>query len=463
MPPVEPSSESARRWLATRVSPPAARARALAAFDAVAAEANPGVPGIVVACADNAAYAGAWLAAATSGAPVWCANPKWGEAERAEADALIPPGALWADDESGGAACGMRIEKTLRAMMPVSSSDACDGAPSAIHIPTGGTGGRVRFVRHTRATLAAAVAGFSRYVGERLLKTGRSARLHAVQALPCCHVSGLMPVVRAWLTDGELTFVAPSFAPAEPLPAMPAGAGGLAVLSLVAAQLFRLLERPDGPDWLRAAGLVLAGGSAIPPDLLSRARAEKIPLGVSYGLTEAAALVALYPPEAFLRGDSPVAGEVLPHVRVSITPEGRVALAGDSLGTDVARDAHGRHVTGDEGFLDPAGRLVVTGRADRIIVSGGEKIDPAEVESVLRATGLVREVIVVGEPDPEWGRRLVAVYTGDAEPAALQAALRGRLSGHRIPRRWVRAEEPLFDERGKVLISHLKQSLTNPS
>ena len=270
---------------------------------------------------------------------------------------------------------------------------------SAIFVPTGGTGGKLRFVRHSPETLAAAVSGFSTYAGERLLRTGRPAKLHAVQALPCCHVSGLMPVVRAWLTDADLVFASPSFRPEDPLPAMPRTADGLMIVSLVAAQLHRLLERADGPAWLREAGLALVGGSAISPELLDRARREKLPLGVSYGLTEAAALVALYPPDAFLRDERPVAGELLPHIRASVTPEGRVALAGDSLGEDVPRDAAGWHVTGDEGFPDDRGRLVVTGRADRIIVSGGEKIDPAFVEAEILATGLVREVIVVGEPD----------------------------------------------------------------
>ena len=471
------TTESARRWLAARVSPADARDRALAAFDEVRLRGT-GVPpvsvppptcagrtchGIVVAHADNAAYAGAWLAAATTVGAVWCANPKWGETERAEAAALVPDGVWWADDELRIGDCGLRIEhrRTRRQGAPVQSAIR-NPQFAILFIPTGGTGGKIRFVRHTPDTLSVAVAGFSRYAGERLLKAGRPARLAAVQALPCCHVSGLMPVVRAWLTDAELVFTPPSFRPDEPLPRMPAGEGALTVVSLVAAQLFRLLERADGPAWLRSAGLVLAGGSAIAPELLERARAERIPLGVSYGLTEAAALAALYPPEAFLRGDVPVAGEVLPHIRVFITPGGRVALAGDSLGADVPRDAEGRYVTGDEGFLDAAGRLVVTGRADRIIVSGGEKVDPVEVEAALRATGLVREVVVVGEPDPEWGRRVVAVYTGDASPETLAAALSGKLAGFRLPRRWVRAEGRLLDEKGKVDGAALKSALLRP-
>lgn len=417
------NSGYARRWVAVRA--PAM----LAAFDAQSARSGEISGDLVFSESDNAGYAGAFLAAVSAGRSVWCHNPRWGEAARAEAEQL-------GDSHP--------------------ARDAETGNHPAIFIPTGGTGGKIRFVRHDMATLAAAVSGFSTYAGERLLGIGRPARLHAVQALPCHHVSGLMPVVRAWLTGGELVFANPSFRPEDPLPAMPRTDDGLTVVSLVNAQLHRLLERPDGPGWLREAGLVLVGGSAVSPELLDRARREKLPLGVSYGLTEAAALVALHPPDAFLRGEQPVAGELLPHIRASITPEGRVALAGASLGADVPRDAEGRYITGDEGFLDERGRLVVTGRADRIIVSGGEKIDPADIEAAIRATGLVREVVVIGEPDPEWGRRLVAVYYGDAEPAALAAAIDSKLERHRMPKRWVRAAGPVFDEKGKFNRVHLQ-------
>jgi O-succinylbenzoic acid--CoA ligase len=412
--------EFARRWIV------ACAPALLESFDDTAESiADRPRPAVALSDPDNAVYAGALVAALAHGVSAVCFNPKWTEAQREEAAAALKP-------------------------------ENFESAPCVL-VPTGGTGGKIRFVRHTPATLAAAVSGFSSYAGERLLRSRRPAKLHAVQALPCCHVSGLMPVIRAWLTGGELVFASPSFRAEDALPPMPATADGLTVVSLVNAQLHRLLDRLDGPSWLREAGLVLVGGSSIAPELLDRARAEKIPLGVSYGLTECAALAALYPPDAFLRGE-PVAGEVLPHLRAEITSQGRIALSGASVSREVI-DADGRYVTGDEGFFDEQGRLVVTGRADRIIVSGGEKIDPAEIETAIRATGLVREVIVIGEPDLEWGRRLVAVYCGDISPESLADACAGVLAGHRRPRRWVRSAESLFDEKGKIRTALLSQSL----
>ncbi len=402
----------ARAWIAAHVFPDTARAAMRRGFDCAPAE---------IASADPAEYAGACLAALVSGGAVSCLNPKWGESEHAEARALIA---------------------------------ADDAARPGLRIATGGTGGRVKFVRHPAATLAAAVSGFSQYAGDRITGSGKPERLHAVQALPCHHVSGLMPVVRAWLTGGDLVFTPPAFRPETPLPAMPGAAGGLCVVSLVATQLHRLLERPDGAAWLRGAGLVLVGGSAVSPALLARARAERLPLGVSYGMTETAALAALYPPEAFLRGDAPVAGELLPHVSATITPEGRVAVGGASVGPDLPRDGDGRFVTGDVGFLDTQGRVVVTGRADRVFVCGGEKVDPAEVERAILATGLVREALVVAVPDAAWGAVGVAVVTpaqaADARPAQrLREALAAALAPCRVPKRVVIAPALPLDERGK--------------
>lgn len=410
-----PGVAETRAWIAARA--PAT----LDAFDRTIVSVKSGDT-VVFSDPDSAGYAGAFLAALVSGSVSWCDNPKWGVAER-------------------DAAARFR--------------SATPPAPAgSVFIPTGGSGGKIRFVRHDGATLADAVSGFSKHLGLLFSEKGVAPPIHAVQALPCCHVSGLMPVVRAWLTGGGLVFTDPSFRPGTPLPEMPATPGGVCVVSLVATQLHRLLERPDGPAWLREADMVLVGGSSVAPELLAAARAEKIPVGVSYGLTEVAALAALYPPERFLRNE-PVAGDVLPHLRAEITPEGRVAFSGESLARDV-RDGAGRYVTGDEGRFDREGRLVVTGRADRFIITGGEKVDPALVEAAIRATGLVREVHVAGTPDAVWGRAVTAYYCGDVTGVEIASALAGTLAPHRIPKRWLPCPGGIFDEKGKVDPSRFK-------
>jgi O-succinylbenzoic acid--CoA ligase len=66
-------------------------------------------------------------------------------------------------------------------------------------------------------------------------------------------------------------------------------------------------------------------------------------------------------------------------------------------------------VTSDLGYIDEGGRVVVRGRADDVINTGGHKVVPGEVAAVLSTCPGVKDVVVVGRPDPEWGERVIAV------------------------------------------------------
>ena len=96
-------------------------------------------------------------------------------------------------------------------------------------------------------------------------------------------------------------------------------------------------------------------------------------------------------------------------------------------------------MTGDIGELDDGG-LIVHGRADDVIVSGGENVHPTEVEAVLSSHPGVDAVVVVGVPDPRWGEAVCAVWEGPAGPGDLERLARLRLAGYKIPRRWLRVE-----------------------
>ena len=101
--------------------------------------------------------------------------------------------------------------------------------------------------------------------------------------------------------------------------------------------------------------------------------------------------------------------------------------------------AGGWLTTSDLGELDAGGRLTVRGRADDVINTGGEKVLPGEVEAVLGTITGVRDVVVVGTPDPEWGELVTAIVV-PADPAAppdldrLRAGARDRLPGYAAPR-----------------------------
>ncbi len=101
-------------------------------------------------------------------------------------------------------------------------------------------------------------------------------------------------------------------------------------------------------------------------------------------------------------------------------------------------DRDGDFRTGDIGYLDDHGRLVVLGRVDDMIVTGGENVYPQHVADVLGRSGLVDRVEVVAVPDPEWGQALVAIVVGDDSALpGLQEWARGLLPKHELPKHWI--------------------------
>jgi O-succinylbenzoic acid--CoA ligase len=98
-------------------------------------------------------------------------------------------------------------------------------------------------------------------------------------------------------------------------------------------------------------------------------------------------------------------------------------------------------VTNDLGSVAPDGTVTVFGRADDMIVTGGEKVAPAAVEAALAGLPGVREVAVVGVPDAEWGQRVVAVVVGDATLQAAREHVTAALGRRAAPSRLVLVDD----------------------
>src|SRR5690606_29790730 len=118
------------------------------------------------------------------------------------------------------------------------------------------------------------------------------------------------------------------------------------------------------------------------------------------------------------------------------------------------REAEEDFATEDLGEFDARGHLHVLGRRDATIITGGEKVNPREVEEALRATGEFEDVAVIGVPDAEWGAVVVACYPagGGRTPnvQAVERALGAKLAGFKRPKRYVAIAEWPRDERGKL-------------
>ncbi len=272
----------------------------------------------------------------------------------------------------------------------------------ALVVATSGTTGEPKGVVLTHAAVAASAAASSAALG-----VGPS-RDRWVACLPVAHVGGLSVVTRALLTGTPL-LVLPRFdADAVRLACRRDGA---TLTSLVATAL----ARADVSGY-RA---VLLGGGAPPPSRPANAV-------TTYGLTETGSGVVYdgRPLDGVeLRiGDGRLGrdGEILVRGPMLLRAyrsgrsgrDGRSGLDGrDGLeGRDECdpKLAGGWLATGDDGTLDGEGLLIVFGRRDEVIVTGGQKVWPAPVERVLAAHPGIAEVAVGGRADPEWGQRVVA-------------------------------------------------------
>ena len=198
----------------------------------------------------------------------------------------------------------------------------------------------------------------------------------------------------------------------------------------------------------------LGSSDTLPPDLLDailgRFDAE---VYVTYGLTEAGCILTYSRLTREDRSGIESVGRPHPLVELAVdAPEGEVGevLARGPTLMDgywslpeqtAAAFAGGWLHTGDLGRFDGAGRLVLAGRAKDMIVTGGEKVYPVEVERLLRALPGVADVALVGVPDPVWGESVLAcvvreegVAGGALTAAAVQAYVRPRLAGYKCPR-----------------------------
>jgi O-succinylbenzoic acid--CoA ligase len=168
-------------------------------------------------------------------------------------------------------------------------------------------------------------------------------------------------------------------------------------------------------------------------DLVAAATQAGARVVVTYGMTETC-------------GGVVYDGVPLPGVRVATAGDGSIALAGPMVmrgyrlrpddTAAVLRD--GWFHTSDAGELDPSGRLRVLGRRDALIITGGQKVLPVEVASLLMEHPAVADAAVAGRPDDEWGQAVAAVVVPapGAMPtlADLRTFVAGRLAPYKAPR-----------------------------
>jgi len=335
-------------------------------------------------------------------------------------------------------------------------------APGSVEGPDGVTTGRSGQEKGVAEGTAVVVATSGSTGAPKGVELGAAALLHSARAslarigarpgqrwlccLPATHVAGLQVLVRSLVSGTDPVLADRADAPTV-------AASGCAHVSLVPTQLSRLLDVDISP--FTEFSSVLLGGAAAPAGLLAAARAAGVPVVTTYGMTETC-------------GGCVYDGIPLDGVRVRIGDDERIWIGGPVLfsgyrhGPEAPGDGWFR--TGDLGRVEPDGRLVVRGRADEVINTGGYKVVPGEVAAALQAHPGVRDAAVLGQPDPEWGERVVAVVVpaDPAEPPALELLrlhVQQRLPRYAAPSRVVMVDAVPMLPSGKHDLVRLRREL----
>jgi acyl-CoA synthetase (AMP-forming)/AMP-acid ligase II len=259
------------------------------------------------------------------------------------------------------------------------------------------------------------------------------------------------------------------------------------MLSRVIEHLVAAGEAPNVPS-LRALAY---GGGKMPPSTIQQAMElfPNVDFTNAYGLTETSSTIAVLGPEdhraAASSSDPQVrrrlasvgkpgaveiqvrdeSGRVLGPEQAGLVFVRGAQVSGEYLALGSQLDEQGWFPTQDRGYLDAEGYLFLDGRADDVIVRGGENISPGEIEAVLLQHSAVADVAVVAIPDGQWGEGVAAAVVlepgAEVSVAELQDLVRRTLRSSRVPQAVAFKEQLPYNELGKVLRRLIRQEFAD--
>lgn len=386
--------------------------------------------GVIISLKDKNEFWGTFLAAVEQGIPVFLCNPNWREAEWDEVRGLINPAIVFGNNVGGWKERTNRLLESYR---------------DCIMIPTGGTSGKLKFAIHAWSNLECSALATKHFFGVT--------KINCVSVLPIYHVSGLMQAVRAYVTGGVCRFVE-----LEDLCSsiFDENAQEEFFLSLVPTQLAKLLPCKKSLEALRRFKIIFVGGAHLCDALFNQAKAQGLKISLVYGSTETASMITATHPKAQVLMSN-ICGQPLEHVEFIHNENHEVkGIRCRSLFYGYfpqVPEVQECWVPSDFLSLNHSGELLVHGRIDRMINTGGEKVDPGEVEDKLNALSFFENILVVGVPDGYWGERVVVFYESkelNVDVEAVKGKLKESISNHKVPRDFIKVDTLPFDEKGKI-------------
>lgn len=244
------------------------------------------------------------------------------------------------------------------------------------------------------------------------------------------------------------------------------------IMSVVPFMLKKLIQQQNKTNthYNSAFRCMLLGGGTIDRETLEICLQRSIPVVQCYGMTETCSqIVALRSVDALLKLGS--VGQPLFSTQLKLSKDGEILLKTPALTPGYlnlpnklpSKMIDGWYRTGDIGHLDKEGYLYIDGRADEMLISGGENIFPQEVEQVYQRYPQINEVAVVGQNDSVWGQVPVAFVVSDRRlsPTKLMNYGYEHLARYKVPQHYIFVSELPKNASGKIRRFMLQEKLNN--
>ena len=305
---------------------------------------------------------------------------------------------------------------------------------------SGGTSGKKKWVEHNENSIGSSI--------ESISITLNADDISSWCCLPVYHVGGMMQVFRAIYSGGKILFNDYR----NLLEELPLNLIKNQWVSLVPTQLHTLLGSANGCHNLRSFRGIFVGGAALSEKIALKCQDQNIPVYPTYGMSETAGMISLLNTEAFHNGMRGV-GKGLPHAQIARESSSKIiSVKSDSMCLNLV-DNNQWLQTPDYGHQDHDGNWFISGRLDRFIITGGEKVDPLIIETILNLFESIDECLVIGEDDEKWGQRVVAYITPtDIHLEDLKQFAREKLEPRLVPKEWKMVNCLPLNKMGKPTI-----------
>lgn len=430
----------------------------------------------------------ALFGAALAGVAYCPLNYRLADADLAALLGRIAPALVVGDAErvtrlspDAGHAVYPRAEFTLAAQeaVPAEDADYDPGEGIAIQLFTSGTTAAPKAAILRHSNLVSYILGTVEFAAADDAEA-------ALVSVPPYHIAGIAALLSSIYAQRRIVML-PAFAPDAWLKLVDAEQVSNAfVVPTMLSRIIHALDKGVHAD-ITSLRSIAYGGGKMPLELIHHALDLFPETGFTnaYGLTETSSTVALLGPDEHRRAHAASdpkerarlasVGKPLPTIELEIRDEegrvlppgqaGEIYVRGEQVSGEYreksALDADGWFPTRDAGYLDEDGFLFLAGRADDVIVRGGENISPGEIEDVLLTHPAIADVAAVAVPSAEWGEAVgvAAVLRGGCDQpsdADLCELVRARLRSSRVPETIRFVPSLPYNEMGKLLRREVK-------